>query len=136
MLATRSKTIASLFQIPHTWLSNFESSTKSLCLRTHDTEACDALVYGSVARGLQRASLWPLTNSFDITLSIEEFAKVLSEITIFHMPEPRGKNFSYSHVNCNSLNLKVSVKRILEGVGNPVLECHWMHMRAQRGEGI
>lgn len=134
MLAIRSKTIASLFQIPHTWLSSFESSTKSLCLRTHDTEACDALIYGSVARGLQRASLWPLTNSFDVKLSIEEFAKALNEITIFHMPELRGKNFSYSHVNCNSLNLKVGVKRILEGVGTPVLECHGVHMKAQRGE--
>lgn len=130
----RAETIAQLFRLPHAWLTRFERSKKPLCIRAHEAEACDALIYGSLARGLQKASLWPLECPADIHLSVEELTDVLKNIRIFFMPEPRGKDFNFGHSSCNMVNLRVGVTRVLENVGSPVLDCHIVHMKAHKGE--
>jgi len=134
MLKIRAEVIEQLFQVPFTWLTNFERRTKPLCLRTHDKEACDAIMYGSVARGIQKASLWPLTTSDKIQISIEEMVTVLKCIKIHSLQGPRGESVEWSHINCKTLNMYFGVSKILEAVGNPVLDCHRLHMKQQRGE--
>lgn len=134
MLDIRAKTIAELIRLPQAWLTHFERSKNPLCVRAHEAEACDALIYGSLARGLQKANLWPLKNPNEIYLSVEELADVLRNIRIFFMPEPRGKDFNACHSSYNMVNLRVGVMRMLDNMECPVEECHWVHMRGQRGE--
>jgi hypothetical protein len=136
MLEIRAKTIEQLFRIPHTWLTNFERSTKSFCIRAHDREACNAVIYGSVARGIQKASLWPLKTSTKIKLSIEEMANVQKAIKVHTLQEPRGKRVEWGHINCKTLNMHAGVAKILEGVGSPVLDSHHVHMIEQRSEVV
>ena len=130
----RADIIEKLFQIPFTWLKNFEQSATPLCLRAYDREACDAIMYGSVARAMQKASLWPLTTSDKIHLSIAQLVAVLTGIRIYALHEPRGKSMEWSHVNCKTFNMHFGVNSILQEGGNPVLDCHRLHMREQRGE--
>ena len=40
----------------------------------------------------------------------------------------------WSHINCKTINMHFGVAKILDSVGNPVLDCHKLHMREQRGE--
>jgi hypothetical protein len=134
MLEIRTKTIAELFRLPHSWLNCFERSTKTVRIGADETEACHALIYGSLARGLQKANLWPLKSSDDIYLSINKMAILLMSIRFFFMTEPRGKDFNASHSSFDTLSSRVGVARVLEDVGSPVMDCHIVHMKAQRGE--
>ena len=133
-MEVRADVIERLFQIPFTWLRNFEQSTTPLCLRRYDRDACDAIMYGSVARAMQRASLWPLTTSDKVHFSIAQFVAMLKDIRVYPLQEPRGKSLEWCHVNCKTLNIHFGVNIVLQQVPNPVLECHRVHMREQRGE--
>ncbi|KAN0096814.1 hypothetical protein V8E51_015619 [Hyaloscypha variabilis] len=134
ILEVRAETIDRLFFIPFTWLKNFEQSPTPLCSRTYDREACDAIMYGSVARAIQHASLWPLTTSDKIHLSIAEFVNVLRSVRVYPLHEPRGKSMEWSHVNCKTFNMHFGIATILREIGNPVMDCHRVHMKQQRGE--
>jgi hypothetical protein len=134
MLKIRAETVEKLSRILFTWLKHFEQSTKPLGLRTHGREACDAVIYGSIARGIQKTSLWPLTTSDKFKLSIEGMVNMLKAIKIHCLQEPRGKSVEWSHINCKTLNMDLVVAEILEAVWNPVLDCHRLHMKEQRGE--
>jgi hypothetical protein len=59
IMQKRLQKIAAMLAVLYNNIKKFEDSDKTICTQGHNQEACDAAVYGSLLRGLQKIGLWP-----------------------------------------------------------------------------
>lgn len=93
-------------------------------------EACDAMAYGSIVLGLQVADLFPRILAENVTMSVNELAASLKNITIHGMPESNSY-YRVNHEKCGVRSFQQLVNKALKAPRNPVLDSHLIHLRAQ-----
>jgi hypothetical protein len=89
---------------------------------------CDALVHGSLIRGLQRQNLIS-ESSITITGSVNNLSVALQSIKIFRWESSRSGSH---HSDCSELGLDIKVDSIISNISNPVHDSHRAHMAAQK----
>ena len=107
-----------------------------MCQATNEPEydryECDALVFGSLIKGLKRLRIWPtIRSSEDYQGSVSELIKGLHSLHCFVLD---GRNTIYpEHASCLfTLKLHSEIKRIKDtGVPSGVHESHREHMKQQ-----
>ena len=123
----REETIKNLLKVPYSRLDQYESTISGICCQPGNREGCDAAIYGSIARGVQKAGLWPRKRAGDIHISPKELAAKVGDIRLYYA------KYSYeNHSNCGASNLAGQVTNILSAVPSPVLELHRQHMEGQK----
>ena len=135
--AVRQATIDKLLDIPYAHVDRYENANDIICRRKSRQKDCDALVYGSLIRGLQIAGLWPRKKPEEIHISIDQLASTLDSLEIFVLPDiDSGYRHDYrtnhNHASCSVHNFKQQVHTALSGIPYPVLDSHYRHMEAQR----
>lgn len=97
----------------------------SVCSQAFFRKECDAIVYGSLLRGLQELDLWPRKPADTIKISVNELASQLQ--SLYNYVYPRS-----GHDSCNlAFRLRDQIASTLSSVPNPVLASHRRHMRIQ-----
>jgi len=91
---------------------------------------CDAIVHGSLIRGLQSCNLWP-ESSIATGLNAQTLAHLLQFLKIFPL-ERRPFMPDADHTPCSELGLNVKVDSIISRMSDPVQDYHRVHMTAQR----
>jgi hypothetical protein len=124
ILEVREETISNLLELPYGRLDQYETTITSICRQPGSREGCDAAIYGSIARGLQKAGLWPRKRTGEIHMSAKELAAKIGNIQIYCA--------SYSYENHYSCGLPISelVTKTLSAILSLVLEPHRRHMEA------
>lgn len=133
----RLAAIERLLKLPYDVLDRYEAEPFRGChvpASIAVKENCDALTYGSITLGLQRAGLWPRVQAEDVGLSVESLAYRIKEIKILRAPtamvNPPG--ILCGHDNCCVRDFKEQVRGIMAGIMSPVLESHRRHMTTQK----
>ncbi|MCJ1368297.1 hypothetical protein MMC16_007439 [Acarospora aff. strigata] len=129
ILDIRQATVKALLNVLYDYVDRFESNKETIC--RENSKECDALVYGSLLRGLQEADLWPRKSSKTVHISVQELASKLNSLNIFIYPQDRRRHSSSSHYNCNWAERKDLVANTLSSIPDPVLESHSRHMQIQ-----
>lgn len=80
----REETIKNLLEVPYRRLDQYESTIAGICCQPGNREGCDAAIYGSIARGVQKAGLWPRKRAGDVHISAKELAAKVEGIRIYH----------------------------------------------------
>jgi hypothetical protein len=124
----REETIKNLLDLPYGILDQYESTIAGICCQRAGREGCDAAVYGSIARGLQKAGLWPRKRAKDIHMSAKELAAKVGDIQIYYYANSHYEN----HYGCGAPNFRQQITNILSAVPSPALELHRQHMEAQK----
>ena len=132
----RNETIDKLLSIPYSKIEKYDASIDTLCStspnNSKESLACDAIIYGSYTRGLQKIGLWPRKNIEDIHISIQELASMLSRIEIYQYAEYNSYGYDYGNKHtCSPGDIKKEVSSQLKNIADPVLESHRRHMAAQ-----
>jgi hypothetical protein len=99
-----------------------------------EKKACDSIIYGSLLLGLQSRGLWPPRTAKDIDTDFETFVSSLSSLEIEHLPCYPNNALTVDHPGCCVKDFKSQILSVLEGMGDPVLESHRVHIRIQRDE--
>ncbi|KAE9371891.1 hypothetical protein N431DRAFT_377959 [Stipitochalara longipes BDJ] len=136
ILEVRNETIGKLLSIPYSKIEKYDASIDTLCSASPDdpkeSSACDAIIYGSYTRGLQKIGLWPRKNIEDIHISIQELASMLSSIEIYQYAVHNSYGYGYEDKHtCSPGDIKKEVSSQLKNIADPVLESHRRHMAAQ-----
>jgi hypothetical protein len=109
ILDVRTATITRLLALPYNFLKMHEAGSPStcrpktaeveryiendgwddlfLCARKTEPVQCKAVIYGSLIHELQQCDLWPSKNDKEIRMSVNNFAKVISDIRISTLPD-------------------------------------------------
>ena len=124
----REETTKNLLGLPYRILDQYESTIASIYYQRAGREGCDNAVYGSIARGLQKAGLWPRKRAKDIRISTKELAAKVGDIQIYYYANSHYKN----HYGCGAPNFSKQITNILSAVPSPALELHRQHMEAQK----
>lgn len=132
VLAVRQATIDKLLDIPYAHVESYESSNDVVCQRRSEQKVCDALVYGSLIRGLQIAGLWPRKKPEEIHVSINQLASTLESLEIFDLSDVGSYYANTNHISCSIRNFQGQVRTDLLGIPCPVLDSHYRHMDAQK----
>ncbi|KAK0120412.1 hypothetical protein ONS96_010627 [Cadophora gregata f. sp. sojae] len=125
----RQQTITNLLAIPYAMVSKYERTNDNICQLgdiSGEDNACDAISWGSLTRGMQLAGLWPIKPSEQIYLSVDEVVSAIESIHIYHF---------HTHTDCGKSNFQQDVARVLRRIESPVMEAHRRHMARQR-EGV
>ena len=121
----REEIIKKLLDLPYGILDQYESTIAGICCEGR--EGCDAAVYGSIARGLQKAGIWPRKRAKDIHMSAKELGAKVGDIRIYYA------NFSReNHHRCGAPDINEQVTNILSAVPSSAFELHRRHMEAQK----
>lgn len=127
----REEAIKNLLEVPYGRLDQYESTTAGICYQPENREACDAAIYGSIARGLQKADLWPRKQARDVHISVEQLAAKVKNIPFHYI------NYNYeNHYNCGGPNFKGQVASILSAIPSLVLTLHSRHMEVPEENAI
>ncbi|CZR66909.1 uncharacterized protein PAC_16810 [Phialocephala subalpina] len=118
----RKELIKNLLEVPYSRLDRYESTVASICSRPGNREGCDAAIYGSIARGVQKAGLWPRKQAEDIHMSAKELATRVKDIRIYAPYD------SYSNQYCGGPGFWDQIPNILSAVPSPVLDLPRRHM--------
>jgi hypothetical protein len=92
-----------------------------------EKKACDSIIYGSLLLGLQTRGLWPPKTAKDIDTDFESFVSS-------HLPCYPNNVLTVDHSGCCVKDFKSQILSVLEGMGDPVLDSHRVHIRIQRDE--
>ena len=89
---------------------------------------CDALVLGSIMKGLYRLKIWPhQATPADIRMSVAAFAIKLQEIRCLNYPMSMGR-----HNRCMfQPRLSETIRTILDALPSAMLVSHQEHMKHQ-----
>ncbi|KAL7269957.1 hypothetical protein RUND412_007345 [Rhizina undulata] len=131
ILQVREETINNLLELPYSRLDKYESTIASICRQPGNKEGCDAAVYGSIARGVQKAGLWPRKRAGEIHMSATELAAKVGDIQV-HYPTYKSSYSYENHYSCSTHNFMELVTKTLSAIPSPVLESHRRHMEAQK----
>jgi hypothetical protein len=127
----RLKVVQNLINIPYKLVDKFESTRSTLCRQNSYKVECDAMIYGSLVRGLQVALLWPRKKPQDITRSVRELVSDLRLISIFKYPlgeHDHNGHLTEPHENCAVANFNEEIQSVLKSIPSPVSESHRTHM--------
>ncbi|KAL2070182.1 hypothetical protein VTL71DRAFT_13208 [Oculimacula yallundae] len=130
VLRIRNDTVKALLATPYQMVSKYEKTNDNICqLGDVDGEdnACDGASWGSLTRGMQLASLWPIKPADEVYMSIEEVADAIESIHIYHF---------VAHHHCGPTNFHAEVTRVLGRIENPVLDIHRRHMVEVEHQGL
>jgi hypothetical protein len=135
ILAIRNETITKLLNIPYTVIDRYSNSHGIyLCQELFEKKACDSIIYGSLLLGLQNLGLWPPKTAKNIDTDFESLVSSLNSLEIEHLPYYPNIILSENHSACCVKDFKSQILSVLEGMGDPVLESHRIHIRIQRDE--
>jgi hypothetical protein len=88
---------------------------------------CDAIIYGSLLRGLDLHDLYPEIKPEDVHLSVTSLAEIISKLEIFPYYSAKGG----VHDDCSMSDFSSGTASVLSNIGSPVLESHLRHMAEQ-----
>jgi hypothetical protein len=97
ILAIRLEVIEKLFDLPYSQVTRFENNSNVLC-QQGSNPACDAIIYGSLLRSLQRVDLWPRKDPKVLRTSVNDLAIVIRALKVHILP-PNSHNNSYDYHN-------------------------------------
>jgi hypothetical protein len=131
-MSLRQTAIESLLEIPRRRIKIFTEYKITMC--RYSRPGCDAIIYGSILRGLDLYNLHPEMKPGDVHLTVTALADIISNIEIFPYYSAKGG----VHDDCSESDFASATSSILSNIGNPVLESHLRHMEEQsrklRGE--
>jgi len=94
---------------------------------------CNAIVYGSLLRGLHSIDLWPRKRPEDIHISIQELRQKLEALRISTLLGHRdGFGVYTNHSRCSIPNYREEICEVLLSIADPVLDSHRQHMKAPK----
>jgi hypothetical protein len=125
ILSLRRAAIETLFDIPKRRIKLYTDNKAILC--RYSRPGCDAIIFGSLLRGLGLHDLHPDMKPEDIHLSITEFAEIVKKMEIHPYYSAKGG----VHDDCSSSDFASAALSVLTSVGIPVLESHLRHMGEQ-----
>ena len=105
-----------------------------ICTQSSYKEECDTIVYGSLAKGLQRLKIWPgdprVGASSMTTKTVRELYRDLKEIRNYVWP---GNGYSSDyHSGCGFTNrLHEAVDRVHQDMSKQILESTRKHLDTQ-----
>ena len=123
----RKETVEKFLAIPSAMVAKYERTNDNLCQLgdvSGEDNACDAISWGSLTRGMQLAGLWPIKPAEEVYLSVDEVASAIESIHIYYF---------HTHLTCGKINFHEDVARVMRRIENPVMEAQKIHMARQRG---
>lgn len=103
-------------------------------MRNNSTEylpACDAIVLGSLIKGLSNAGLWPIPEAPIVTMSVTALGAKLMKLTC-HLKPVKGGDEDSAHESCLfTTAFRKNVQCILVKMENGVSASDLEHMKAQ-----
>ncbi|KAH8749071.1 hypothetical protein F5882DRAFT_470734 [Hyaloscypha sp. PMI_1271] len=133
ILLCRRVTIAKLLAITAKCASPFTNDPNALHC-PYRNRACDAIMYGSLLRGLEIAKVTPMMNAEEYHNSVETLSQGLSNLVIHVHPPYYGAYVAQDHSNCFTTDIKKEVEAVMAGIGDPILKHHIRHVEAQRSK--
>lgn len=109
-------------------VAKYEKTNDNICQLgdiSGEDNACDAISWGSITRGMQLAGLWPIKPAEQVYLSVDEVASAIESIHIYHF---------HTHLECGKPNFQEDVARVLRRIESPVMDSHRRHMARQLEE--
>ncbi|RYP37415.1 hypothetical protein DL768_010870 [Monosporascus sp. mg162] len=92
---------------------------------------CESMILGSMTFCLARAGFWPLPDAADVEESIVDLYAKLMNLVIHDIGRPTPKS-AEDHSECNPAEyLTEQIKRIIDGIADPVTPAHWRHLEIQ-----
>lgn len=117
-------------------IRRYDNKTKELVCSSRDAfeaEECDAVVYGSLVRGLQRLDLWPMKDPYDIPYNVNTLTNKMRDL---HLIKPNSSpNSDAIHGLCGFAGpILHYIYAIMRANQSPVVESDLRHMERQRRE--
>jgi hypothetical protein len=114
-----------LLDIPKRRIKTYTDNKATLC--RYSRPGCDAIIFGSLLRGLGNYDLHPDMKSEDVHFSIIDVAEIITNLEIHPYYSAKGG----IHDDCSSSDFASAAASVLSNIGSPVLESHLRHMREQ-----
>ncbi|CZR54653.1 uncharacterized protein PAC_04537 [Phialocephala subalpina] len=127
ILSLRLAALEKLLDIVYRRVRGFADNKEIHCPREgvdKNRKACDAIIYGSLIRGLELVDLQSTRDLQDIKFSINQVSSKIKNLEI-HSLNP-------FHESCFERDFEVQVDSVLSNLGNPVLDSHRRHMEEQQ----
>ena len=121
----RRKAIENLLEIPRRRYKTYKSNKTTMC--RYSRPGCDAIIYGSILRGLDIHDLHPEMKPEDVLLSITALVEIVSKLKLYPYYSANGG----VHDDCSLSDFASDAASILSNIGSPVLESHVRHMKEQ-----
>jgi len=140
ILSIREATIHALLDYPYSFLrQRFSPPRYNGCIYvglgepTASQRQCNALVYGSILLELQKYNLYPMVDSKNIHISVNDLAKQIEDIRVIRAGILRGGLYGgEDHNSCAPTDFTEGVDVVFKSIANPVSESHIRHMEAAR----
>jgi len=124
-MSLRQTAIENLLDIPRRRIKTYMDNKTTMC--RYSRPGCDAIIYGSLLRGLDLHDLHPDMKPEEVRLSIVALAEIIGKLEIYPYYSAKGG----VHDDCSISDFASATGSILSNVGNPVLESHIRHMKEQ-----
>ncbi|KAE9364482.1 hypothetical protein N431DRAFT_447657 [Stipitochalara longipes BDJ] len=121
----RRTAIENLLEIPRRRIKTYKDNKTTIC--RYNRPGCDAIIYGSLLRGLDIHDLHPDMKPEDVRLSITALAEIMSKLKMYPYYSANGG----VHDDCSLSEFASATASILSNIGSPVLESHVRHMKEQ-----
>lgn len=124
-MSLRRTAIENLLDIPKRRIKAYTGNKTTMC--RYSRPGCDAIIYGSILRGLDLHDLHPFMMPEQVGLSITALAEVISKLEIYPYYSAKGG----VHDDCSLSDFASATASVLSNIGSPVLESHLRHMGEQ-----
>jgi hypothetical protein len=125
IMSLRLAAIENLLEIPKRRIKIYTENKTTMC--RYQRPGCDAIIYGSLLRGLDIHGLHPDMKAEDVHQSITTLAEIISKLEIYPYYSAKGG----IHDDCSLSDFPSATASVLSNVGNPVMESHIRHMKEQ-----
>ena len=125
MLDVREEAVQKLLDLPYSALRKLQGGRR-VC--EHRNEDCDALLYGSLIRELEKFRLYPQKSAKDIQISVDALSKQIASILLSELPNTGHGH----HTLCGTRFFRDAVNKVVTGVSCPVLDTHHDHLEKKQ----
>ena len=138
ILASRRQCVEAMLKASHQ-LANRYLLLEQLCKHSGRAPSyvghqCDAMVLGSLIKGLYKIGIWAGSRT-DITIysSVEDFSEQLKDIVCYNLPDSDN---SYDRISHSGYKFQPAIggdiSRLVENRGSGVLDSHIEHLKGQQ----
>jgi hypothetical protein len=131
-MSLRRTAIENMLDIPRRRIETYTDNKATMC--RYGRPGCDAIIYGSLLRGLDIHGLHPDMKPEDVHLSVTALGEIISKLEIYPYYSAKGG----VHDDCSLSDFASATASVISNIGSPVLESHVRHMEEQsrklRGE--
>jgi len=124
-MSRRRTAVENLLEIPRRRYKTYKSNKSIMC--RYSRPGCDAIIYGSLLRGLDIHDLYPEMQPEDVRLSVTTLSEIVSKLKLYPYYSANGG----VHDDCSLSDFASEAASILSNIGSPVLESHIRHMKEQ-----